>query len=410
MKRFHNLIQMGVNESFSDIHISGDHKIVCRKNGKIVFLNDRYTCEQIDALVLKMLRPHEFEMLRSRLSVDLSRTVNHVRIRVNVFNSTRGLSIAVRLLPGRIPTFNDLNLLPELRDFSELSTGLILVCGATGSGKSSTIAAFLAEINRTRSCHVMTLEDPIEYRFRSENSFIQQRELGQHIQSFDQGLMDVLREDPDVIMVGELREPETIRLTLNAVESGHLVIASLHATNSEDALYRMCNSFPPDAQDMVRVQLSSVLSLLLVQKLEFKRQFGFRVPVLSVLKGVNSVKATIRDNRFAQIESILQTGRRDGMYTMEKYEEEYLNTKSRMTPPSISFRPSAEIADAREYRSPVLTSGGRQPGENTVYRPDLEAARPVPSAVPQNPGPVGPGQYVIEDTSSVEDVISQLKP
>jgi len=408
MKRFNSLIQTGVNESFSDIHFSGDHKIVCRKNGKIVFLKDKYTCEQIDDLVAKMLKPHELEMLRTRLSVDLSRTVNHIRIRLNVFNSTRGLSIAIRLLPGRIPNFSDLNLMPDFRDFCDLSSGLILICGATGSGKSSTIAAFLAEINRSRNCHIITLEDPIEYRFKSENSFIQQRELGQHIQSFDRGLQDVLREDPDVIMVGELRDPETIRLTLNAVESGHLVIASLHATNSEDALYRMCNSFPPDAQDMVRVQVSSVLSLLAVQKLEFKREFGFRVPVLSVLKGVNSVKATIRDNRFAQIESILQTGRRDGMYTMEKYEEEYINTKSRLTPPSISFRPSEEITEAREYRSPVLTgrAGVLYPEDNAGYPNDAPPAPSAPYPVPRNPEP---GQYVIEDTSSVEDVISQLK-
>ena len=403
MQKFHSLIQAGVKEGYSDIHISGDHPIVCRKHGKILFLSESYTCEQIDGLVTTLLEKHELKMLKERLSVDFARSVAHIRIRVNVFLTTRGLSLAVRLLPGRIPNFSDLNLLPDLKDFCGLSSGLILICGATGSGKSTTIAAFLSEINRNFNCHIITLEDPVEYRFNSSKSYIEQRELGTHINSFDQGLQDVLREDPDVIMVGELRDPETIKLTLNAVESGHLVIASLHATNSEDALYRMCNSFPPDAQDMVRTQLSSVLSLLIVQKLEFLPRFGFRVPILSILKGSNSVKSTIRDNRFAQIESILQTGRGDGMYTQEKYESEYINSKNRLTPPEISFKPSTEIANSRVYSSPVVDRNG-----------DMGSRQLPSSSRKAQPEPVAParnelGHYIINDTSSVEDVISQLE-
>ncbi len=412
MQRFHNLIQKGVQESFSDIHISGDHKVVCRKNGKIIYTGEWYTCEQIDSLVRAMLRPNEMEMLKSRLSVDLARTINHVRVRVNVFNASRGLSLAVRLLPGKIPSFDDLNLLPELREYASQRTGLILVCGATGSGKSSTIAAFLGEICRNQSRHIVTLEDPIEYRFKSESSFIQQRELGLHTMTYEQGLLDVLRQDPDVIMVGELREPETIRLTLNAVESGHLVIASIHASNSEDALYRLCNSFPPDAQEMVRVQLSSVLSLLLVQRLDYIKEFGFRVPVLSVLRGINAVKGVIRDNRFSHIESILQTGRKDGLYTMEKYESEFIRFKKKMTPPSISFRPSEEMSEIRTYRSPLLLPQSHgsfipkyaqhtsMPGESAMKAPSDHG---MPSAADDVSG-----GYVIDETSTVEDVISLL--
>lgn len=426
MQRFNNLIEKGVKESFSDIHISGDHKIICRKNGKIIYLHERYSCEQIDSLVKSLLRPHEMDMLRNRLSVDLSRTIQHIRVRINVFNSSRGLSLAVRLLPGKIPNFNDLNLPSELREYCAKKSGLILVCGATGAGKSSTIAAFLAEISRTQNRHIVTLEDPIEYRFKSENSFIQQRELGAHMTSYEQGLLDVLREDPDVIMVGELREPETIRLTLNAVEAGHLVIASLHATNSEDALYRMCNSFPPEAQDMVRLQLSSVLSLLLVQKLEYKKEYGFRVPLLSILKGQTSVKSVIRDNRFSQIENIIQTGRREGLYTMERYEQEFLGSSARMTPPSISFRPSMEMAEIRPYQSPLLN-----PEATYMYNYNSNMADygssgvngASPSGVPQadvarhtgvvhqpgfNHSSGSQNGYVINESSSVEDVINLL--
>jgi len=409
MKRFYSLVETGVKQEYSDIHISGDHPIVCRKNGKIIFIHDSYKAEQIDDLVLKLLDSHELEMLKTRFSVDLARSVAHIRIRINIFYTSRGLSLAVRLLPGRIPTFSELNLLPELKDYCKLSTGLILLCGATGSGKSSTIAAFLAEINRTRGCHIITLEDPVEYRFNSNKSYIEQRELGTHIKSFDQGLQDVLREDPDVIMVGELRDPETIRLTLNAVESGHLVIASLHATDSEDALYRMCNSFPPDAQDGVRTQLSSVLSVLIVQKLDYMERFGFRVPVLSILKGTNSVKSTIRDNRFAQIESILQTGRLEGMYTQEKYESEYIAHKSRMISPNISFRPSTEAVNSRVYRSPIMDQASRK-----KVRISQAATSDTPSdTLPDvtegiRSGHNQEGQYVISGNSSVEDAISEL--
>ncbi len=404
MKRFNKLILAGVKEGYSDIHISGDHPVVCRKNGMILFRQqERYSPEQIDALCEQLLGENELEMLRSRLSVDLARSVAHIRVRINVFCTTRGLSMAIRLLPGRIPNISDLNLYPDLKDYCSLESGLILVCGATGSGKSSTIAALLSEINRHQKRHIITLEDPVEYRFNSVKSYIEQRELGTHMHSFDQGLRDVLREDPDVIMVGELREPETIRLTLNAVESGHLVIASLHATNSEDALYRMCNSFAPDAQDMVRTQVSSVLSLLVVQRLKYIEEAGFRVPILSILRGTNSLKATIRDNRFAQIESILQTGRAEGMFTMEKYEQDYIMRRGRLTPPSISFKPSPESADSRLYRSSLVE--GRQRSANDV---------PVISHSPQeSPAPkarVQPdmGCYVINDDSTMEDVISEL--
>jgi hypothetical protein len=275
--------------------------------------------------------------------------------------------------------------------------------------------------------------------------------------SFDQGLRDVLREDPDVIVVGELRESETVRLTLNAVESGHLVIASLHATNSEDALYRMCNSFPSDAQDMVRTQLSSVLSLLVIQKLEYMPQYGFRVPILSILKCSLSLKATIRDNRFSQIESILQTGRSEGMFTMEKYRSEYIKPRSKLTSPSVSLKPSPEAAEARIYRSSLLDDDGNEnPGQggasnssrrstagkrtmdaaDTVYvlgegqgqgqqghgqgigqgqgveeDQDSPAFSTIKKAAPSHRSSTGfdpEARYVIEDTGSITDIISEL--
>jgi Tfp pilus assembly pilus retraction ATPase PilT len=160
-------------------------------------------------------------------------------------------------LPASFP-IQRLNLHPSLQQIAELRSGLVLICGATGTGKSTTIAAIIDEINRNRAAHIVTLEDPIEYRFTSKQSFVEQRELGTHMPSFEKGLTDVLREDPDVIVVGELREPEVMRLTLNAAESGHLVIASLHATNAEDALYRSLIPSPGNQRDPL--QVASTLS------------------------------------------------------------------------------------------------------------------------------------------------------
>lgn len=408
MDRFKALVKLAVNEGYSDIHMSGDHPIVCRKNGKMIFTDNKYTPKQMDELALKLLVPHELDMLKSRLSVDLARTIEHIRVRMNMFFSTRGLSLAIRLLPGRIPNFTDLNLYPGLKEYCKLSSGLILICGPTGSGKSSTIAAFLSEMNRTQSKHIITLEDPIEYRFNSNKSYIEQRELGFHIQSFNQGLLDVLREDPDVIMVGELREPETIRLTLNAVEAGHLVIASLHASNSEDALYRICNSFPPDAQDVVRTQLSSVLSLLCVQKLQYFPNAGFRVPVLSVLNGANSVKTTIRENRFAQIEGILQTSRKQGMFTQEKYISEFINKEKHLVPPMISFKPSPESIKTKIIRSSLMENKVATPASRRQVQFQPPPATPSTGNIAARKD--ANGQYMISDSSSIEDVLAQMNP
>ncbi|HPC74523.1 MAG TPA: ATPase, T2SS/T4P/T4SS family, partial [Syntrophales bacterium] len=243
MRKFTAVIAAAVREGFSDVHIAGGHPIVFRKNGRIQSEESvRWTPQEIDALVRKLLTPAQLRELAREWSTDLSLSVHGVRLRLNVFSTTRGLSLAIRLLPGVIPTIEKLNLHPSLQQIADLKAGLVLFCGATGTGKSTTIAAVIDEINRSRAAHIVTLEDPIEYRFLSKKSFIEQRELGTHVPTFEKGLLDVLREDPDVIVVGELREPEVMRLTLNAAESGHLVIASLHATNAEDAIYRLCNS------------------------------------------------------------------------------------------------------------------------------------------------------------------------
>lgn len=374
MNKFSKVIVTAVQEGCSDVHITGGHPVVYRKNGQIQFDNSgRWTHGEIDGLVKKVLTARQLQTLRNRWSVDLAITIRHIRIRVNVFNTTRGLSIAVRLLPGTVPTIEKLNLHPSLKQVAELRSGLVLICGATGSGKSTTIAALVDEINRTRTAHIVTLEDPVEYRYVSRKSFIEQRELGAHMPSFEQGLVDVLREDPDVIVVGELREPEVMRLTLNAAESGHLVIATLHATHAEDALYRLCNSFPVEAQEEIRHQVASTLQWLVVQQLVIREDAGFRVPVLSILRGNQSVKGILRENKLPQIESAIQMGKSDGMFTAERYVREYLGKVSAFASPQDIFKPSAEVSQEEVYHSPLVD--GEPAGPRPVQTRKLEPAR-----------------------------------
>jgi len=400
MDQFSAIIQQGLEKGYSDIHITGGHPMVYRLNGNLHFDKGlQWEHRELDLLVQRILDPREMETLHRQMSVDIARSIGQVRIRVNIFTTLRGLSLAVRLLPGHPPELAKLNLHPSIVDFCRLKTGLLLVGGAAGTGKSTTIAAMVEEINRTQSLHVITLEAPVEYRYRSKKSFVEQRELGTHFPNYGQGLQDVLREAPDLIVVGELREPETIRLTVNAVEAGHLVIASIHATNTEDAFYRLCNSFPADTQDLVRNQLASSLSLLLIQKLIHLNAHGFRVPLLSILRGTPAVKSMVRENRLSQIETTLQTGSREGMFNMEKYYSDFIARQTRFVSPMETFRPSAEKSPETPYQSALLRKA-RQP-----FHPGL-ATVTLPANQRHEEGPTS---YEIQEEATMIELIEELK-
>ena len=400
MDHFSEIIQQGLQKGYSDIHITGGHPMVYRLNGNLHFDKGlQWKHGELDLLVQRMLHPREMDTLHKQMSVDIARSIGQVRIRVNIFTTLRGLSLAIRLLPGHPPELAKLNLHPSIVDFCRLKTGLLLVGGAAGTGKSTTIAAMVEEINRTQNLHVITLEAPVEYRYRSKKSFVEQRELGTHFPGYCQGLQDVLREAPDLIVVGELREPETIRLTVNAVEAGHLVIASIHATNTEDAFYRLCNSFPPDTQDLVRNQLASSLSLLLIQKLIHLNAHGFRVPLLSILRGTPAVKSMVRENRLSQIKTILQTSSREGMFNMEKYYSDFIARQTRFVSPMETFRPSAEKSSETPYQSTLLreTEHPRHPGLTTGTLP------------PNHRHEEGLTSYEIQEEATMLELIEELK-
>lgn len=358
-------------------------------------------------MVKDMLSDRQLQMLSKRWSVDYAMSFNQVRVRINTFYTTRGLSLAIRLLPETIPDLSSLNLHPSLSKISDLQFGLVLVCGSTGSGKSTTIAAILEEINRTRPVHIITIEDPIEYRFRPKKAFIEQREVGVHVPSFNQGLLDALRENPDVIFVGELREPDTIRLTLNAAESGHLVFATLHATDAENAIYRINNCVSGENQEAIRYQFASSLSWLIVQQLTYIEKAGFRVPVLSILKATPSVQSNIRENKLAQLESTMLTSKNDGMFTMSLYQQDFISKQSLFIHPYKNFGMGKDKnSKEHDYVSTLIDPNAMQ---DVVYMTSVEDAFKTDAVPSLTIKDEDKQQYVIinEEDMELKDIIAQ---
>jgi pilus retraction protein PilT len=355
MEKFQKIIEHAIKDIASDIYIAGGHPVVSRRSGNIQFHGTtRFTHQEVDDLVKELLSARQLQELRERKSFDVAVSLSNARLRINVFTTTRGLSLAIRILPGHIPTIDELNLHPSLHEITKLKSGMILNCGATGVGKSTTIAAIINDINNVRPAHIVTLENPIEYRFPTIKSFIQQRELGTNMPSFSQGLLDVLRESPDVIVVGELREGAVMQLTIDAAESGHLVIATLHASTPEEAIYRLCNSVPVESQNEIRNQLASTLQWLIVQQLVYIERIGFRVPVLTIVRASISVRNIIRENKLHQLQNAVSSGKNDGMFTSERYLSEYLDARQKFTHPDTIFRPSTEKLNEAIYQSPLL--------------------------------------------------------
>jgi twitching motility protein PilT len=407
-QRFTDLILAAIKQRISDLHITGGFPLIFRRDGIIHFdKNVRWSPTEIDAMVKDMLSERQLQMLSKRWSVDYAMSFNQVRVRINAFYTTRGLSLAIRLLPETIPDLSALNLHPSLSQIRDLKSGLVLVCGSTGSGKSTTIAAIIEDINRARPVHIITIEDPIEYRFRPKKAFIEQREVGVHVPSFNQGLLDALRENPDVIFVGELREPDTIRLTLNAAESGHLVFATLHATDAEDAIYRINNCVSGENQEVIRYQFASSLNWLIVQQLTYIEKAGFRVPALAILRGTTSVKTNIRENRLAQLESTMMTSRNEGMFTISNYQQDFISKQSLFIHPYKSFGMGKDTSGKEhDYVSTLIDPNALQ---DVVYMASVDDAFKTDTAPALTVKDEDKQQYVIinEEDMELKDIIAQ---
>jgi len=292
---------------------------VIRQHGTIQRVKYRpLTVSDLQSLLFEILTAEQKEKYESTSDLDFAYEVPGLaRFRGNLFQQHRGPGAVFRVIPSKIPSADDLNLPPAIREFTRLNKGLVLVTGPTGSGKSTTLAAMIDLINETRGEHILTIEDPIEFVHPIKKALINQREVGPHTQSFASALKAALREDPDVILVGEMRDRETISLALTAAETGHLVFGTLHTNSAHKTVDRIIDSFPADQQDQVRSMLSESLRGVVAQQLLRKKGKG-RVAAHEILVGTPAIGNLIREAKTFQIPSSIQTGKQHGMIQMDQ--------------------------------------------------------------------------------------------
>jgi twitching motility protein PilT len=314
-----SLISQAAGNGASDLHLESGLPPAMRIRGTLRVAGDAIPGNVLTSMARRLLNEEQWQSFLERRSFDFSRAIQGVRCRINILQTSRGTGMAIRLLTSFQATVEKLNLHPDLKKLIKHTHGLILVSGPTGCGKSTTLAALIQEINLTDTRHVITVESPIEHSFRPRRAYIRQREVGRDTPSFEQALLDALREDPDVLMVGEMREPETMRLTLNASETGHLVLATVHSSTCAEALQRIASAFPAEIQGSVCAQLADCLVAVVSQRLRFRPELNIRVPECEILLATHAVKNFIRTHDFFKIATALETGAEHDMWTFQRY-------------------------------------------------------------------------------------------
>ena len=312
---------------FSDIHLKADKPIMLRIDGDIMIPDeDIVSSAELQEFANDTLNEGQKNRLEEVRDVDLAIEIGSCRFRANFFYTADGLSAVLRKIETEIPSMVQLNLPHVMQAIAEKPNGLVLVTGPTGSGKSTSLAAIIDTINDTKKGHILTIEDPIEYIHHAKNCSISQREMGRDAESFASALRASLREDPDVILVGEMRDLETIQLALTAAETGHLVFATLHTSGAPNTINRIIDVFPAEQQSQVRAQLSQSLQMVVTQKLFKKSDEEGRVAAFEVMVCNHAVRNLIREGKIFQIETVMQTARAEGMVTMDKAIEELVST------------------------------------------------------------------------------------
>lgn len=313
-------VALSVKHNASDLHLCTGHLPMLRIDGELqaVESGEILTQQQMEAWCQAQLSKTMWQQLQQVGQLDLALVLaGGTRLRANFFLQNTGVSVALRRIASQCPTLAELTTPEIIPALLQREDGLILVTGATGSGKSTTLAAMIDFINRHQRRHILTLEDPIEFIHRSQRSLIQQRELGRDTHSFDDALRAALREDPDVILLGELRDTTTVRLALTAAETGHLVLATLHTRSAPQAVERLVDVFPAEEKAYVRAQLASSLQAVIAQKL-LSKLGGGRVAIYEILTATAAVSSMIREGKTHQLVSVLQTGAQSGMQTFEQ--------------------------------------------------------------------------------------------
>lgn len=396
-----SLVNLAATNGASDLHLEAGLPAAIRTRGTL-----RTSGEPLPGnLLLEMARQVTGEegwpRFLEQKSFDCSRTFHGVRCRINILQTSRGVGFAIRLLSAFTATVEKLNLHPDLKKLVTAPNGLILVSGATGSGKSSTLAALIQEINVTDTRHIVTIESPIEYTFRPRRAYIRQREVGRDTPSFEQALIDSLREDPDVLMVGEMRDPETMRLTLAASETGHLVMATVHSSTCAEALQRVVSAFPAEIQSSVAAQLADCMLAVISQRLRFRPELNIRVPECEILVPTHAVKNFIRTREFFKITSSLETGAEHGMWTLQRYRawldarknwfipgksSDPADTEPGEAPPPPAHPPAFPLAPKPSRSEPKHVSPSHTPGGKSSTRIEIEPVEGEFGKILKRPG------------------------
>ncbi len=315
-----DLLTFSVKNKASDLHLSSGLPPMIRVHGDVRKINlPAMEHAEVHRMLYDIMNDSQRKVYEENLECDFSFEIPDLaRFRVNAFNQQRGAGAVFRTIPSKVLTLEELNAPKVFKDLADTPRGIVLVTGPTGSGKSTTLAAMIDYINDTQMSHILTVEDPIEFVHTSKKSLINQREVGPHTQSFDNALRSALREDPDVILVGEMRDLETIRLALTAAETGHLVFGTLHTSSAAKTIDRVVDVFPAAEKEMVRSMLSESLRAVISQTLCKTKDEQGRVAAHEIMIGTPAIRNLIRENKIAQMYSAIQTGQSVGMQTLDQ--------------------------------------------------------------------------------------------
>lgn len=317
--KIETILQEAIQRNASDVYMTTGSKPVFRVSGDLVFLDSHPVLSATDAsaYLMEIMSEDQAKEFKQKMDLDFSFQLPDTnRFRVNIFMQRKGIGGVFRLIPSKVLTMAELGLPESVNKIPNFPNGLVLVTGPTGSGKSTTLASMIHEVNNNTDAHIITIEDPIEFVYENKKSVIDQREVRTNTESFQNALRAALREDPDVILVGEMRDMETIALAITAAETGHLVLATLHTSGAAKTIDRIINVFPGERQNQIRSELSEVLRVVIWQKLLRKKEGKGRVGAYEILFNNTAVANLIRDNKIHQISSAIETGAKDGMQTM----------------------------------------------------------------------------------------------